>query len=125
MNHARISEALRALVFEPDPDVPLHEVLDRYYAPDYTHRSDGRTMERAEFTQLVARIRTQVTAGTVTVLDELRDGSAYAERHVFRITLRDGSAQHREIAVFGTLAEDGRFRHLSETGFDTAPDETR
>ncbi|MFD3454446.1 nuclear transport factor 2 family protein [Streptomyces sp. NPDC058691] len=120
MTHARISEALRALVF--DPELPLDEALDTYYAPDYTHRSDGRTMNRAEFAAMVARSRTGITKGTVTVLDELRDGSSYAERHVFEITLADGSTQHREIALFGTLAEDGRFRHLSETGFSVDPD---
>ncbi|MFJ5215212.1 nuclear transport factor 2 family protein [Streptomyces sp. NPDC088354] len=120
MTHARISEALTALVFEPR--LPLDEALDTYYAPDYTHRSDGTTMDRAEFAAMVARTRAGITRGTVTVLDELRDGSAYAERHVFEITLADGSTQHREIAVFGTFAEDGRFRHLSETGFSVAPD---
>jgi len=122
MNHVRISEALRALVLEPDEGVELHHVLDRYYAPDYTHRSDGKTLTREEFAQLVARVRSQVVGGTVTVLDELTDGATYAERHVFRITLNNGSTQSREIAIFGTFAEDGRFRHLSETGFDIDPD---
>ena len=122
MTHARISEALRALVFEPAPGVELHQVLDRYYSPDYTHRSDGKTLSRDEFAEMVDRVRSQVTEGTVTVLDELRDGPAYAERHVFRITLKNGLTQHREISVFGTLAEDGRFRHLNETGFDIDPD---
>jgi hypothetical protein len=123
--YARISEALRALVFEPDPGVGLNEVLDRYYAPDYTHRGDGKTLNRDEFTEMVEHIRSQVTGGTVTVLDEFRDGSAYAERHVFHITLKDGATQHREVAIFGTFAEDGRFLHLSETGFDVDPDQTR
>lgn len=125
MNHARISDALQALVLEPDPSVDLHQVLDRYYAPDYTHRSDGRMLNRDEFTEMVARTRKQAPEGAVIVLDELRDGSTYAERHVFHITLRDGSTQDREIAIFGSFAEDGRFRHLSETGFDIEPDETR
>lgn len=125
MPHARISEALRALVFEPDPGEELHQVLDRFYAPDYTHRSDGETLNREQFADMVARTRSSVTNGEVTVLDELREGSAYAERHVFRITLANGSTQRREIAIFGTLAEDGRFRHLSETGFDIDADETR
>ncbi|WP_121715817.1 nuclear transport factor 2 family protein [Streptomyces sp. E5N91] len=123
--YARISEALRALVFEPDPGVGLSQVLDRYYAPDYTHRSDGKTLNRDEFTQMVEGIRSQVAGGTVTVLDELRDGSSYAERHVFHITLKNGVAQHREVAIFGSFAEDGRFRNLSETGFDIDPDQTR
>jgi hypothetical protein len=125
MNYARISEALRALVLEPDPDVELHRVLDRYYAPDYTHRSDGKTLNRDEFAEMAARVRSQVAEGAVTVLDELRDGPVYAERHVFRITLKNGVTQHREIAIFGTLAEDGRFRHLSETGFDIDPEGIR
>lgn len=118
MTRARISEALRALVLEPEPGVETDTVLDRYYAPDYTHRSDGEVLTREEFAGMVAAVRTKVTGGTVTVLDELCDGTAYAERHVFRITLADGSVQQREIAIFGTHAEDGRFRHLSETGFD-------
>ncbi|WP_037858940.1 hypothetical protein [Streptomyces sp. NRRL S-340] len=123
MESARISEALRALVFDPDPDAGLGETIDRYYAPDYTHRSDGRTLDRAAFVAMVAGIRSLVAAGTVTVLDEVRDGSVYAERHVFRLTLKDGSEQHREVAVFGVLAEDGRFLHLSETGFEVPPEE--
>jgi hypothetical protein len=116
MSHASISEAVRALVFEPG--LGLHEALDQFYAPDYTHRLDGRTVDRAEFAEMVARVRSEVAEGTVTVLDELSDGVNYAERHVFRVVLADGSVQHREVAMFGTFAEDGRFRHLSETGFD-------
>lgn len=121
MNYARISEALTALVFEPDDGVELHQVLDRYYAPDYTHRSDGKTQNREQFAEMVARVRSQVTGGVVTVLDELRDGATYAERHVFRVTLNNGTTQHREVAIFGTFAPDGRFQHLSETGFDLEP----
>ncbi|MGQ5261190.1 hypothetical protein ACTWLT_10580 [Micromonospora sp. ZYX-F-536] len=116
MNQVRISDALRQVAFEPTLDV--NEALDRFYAPDYTHRSDGKTLDRAEFAEMVARVRSQIVSGTVTVLDELRDGSRYAERHVFEITMADGSTARREIAVFGSFAEDGRFQHLSETGFD-------
>jgi hypothetical protein len=123
MKLARISDALRALLFEPDSGAQLDQVLDRYYAPDYTHRTDGKTLDRDEFAEMVARVRSQVAEGAVTVLDELRDGSAYAERHVFHITLKNGATQDREVAIFGTLAEDGRFRRLSETGFDIDPAE--
>jgi hypothetical protein len=123
MNYARISDALRALVFEPDSGAELDHVLDRYYAPNYTHRTDGKTLNRDEFAALVARVRSQVAKGSVTVLDELRDGSAYAERHAYHITLRNGTTQDREVAIFGTFAPDGRFQHLSETGFDIDPAE--
>jgi hypothetical protein len=121
MDFVRISDALRALVFEPDPGVELDQVLDRYYAPDFTYRADGKMLDRGEFAEMVARVRSQVAEGTVTVLDELRDGAAYAERHVFHITLKNGDSQDREVAIFGIFAPDGRFRHLSETGFDVDP----
>jgi hypothetical protein len=121
MNHARISDALRALLFEPDSGAELNQVLDRYYAPDYTHRTDGKTLDRNQFAEMAARVRSQVAEGTVTVLDELRDGSTYAERHVYHITLENGATQDREVTIFGTFAPDGRFRHLSETGFDLDP----
>ncbi|MEV6371204.1 nuclear transport factor 2 family protein [Micromonospora musae] len=117
-----LSDALNELALAPTR--ALDEALDAYYAPDYTHRSDGRTLDRAGFAQMVAGMRERVVSGTVTVLDEFRDGSAYAERHVYEITMADGSTIRREISVFGSYAEDGRFRHLSETGFDLAPDET-
>jgi hypothetical protein len=123
MKYARISDALRALVFEPDSGTELDQVLDRYYAPDFTFRTDGKTLDRAEFAEMVVRVRSQVAEGSVTVLDEFRDGSMYAERHVFHITLKNGATQDREVAIFGTFAEDGRFRHLSETRFDIDPAE--
>ncbi|RAN93598.1 hypothetical protein GAR06_01962 [Micromonospora saelicesensis] len=116
MSPVRISDALRAVVFEPTRD--LTDALDEFYAPDYTHRSDGETLDRAGFVEMVTRVRGQIVSGTVQVLDELRDGLDYAERHVYEITLVDGSTARREITIFGTYAEDGRFRHLSETGFD-------
>jgi hypothetical protein len=121
MTYARISDALRALVLEPDSATDLDQVLDRYYAPDFTFHADGKTLDRDEFATMVAQARSQVTGGTVTVLDELRDGSEYAERHVFHITLKNGTTQDREVAIFGILAEDGRFRRLSETGSDVDP----
>jgi hypothetical protein len=121
MNYARISDALRDLLFEPDSGAELDQVLDRYYAPDFTHRTDGKTVNRNEFAELVAGVRNQVAEGSVTVLDELRDGPEYAERHVFHIALKNGATQDREVSIFGTFAADGRFRHLNETGFDIDP----
>lgn len=121
MKHVRISDALRALVLEPDSDEELDQVLYRYYAPGYTHRANGKILDRHEFAQMAERARSQVAEGSVTVLDELIDGSAYAERHVFHITPKNGAAQDREVAVFGTFAPDGRFQSLSEIGFDFDP----
>jgi hypothetical protein len=116
MNYARISEALKALVLEPDPGVELNQVVDRFYAPGFTYQADGKTLDRDEFADMAAGARSQIAKGTVTVLDELRDGSAYAERHVFHITMKNGATQDREVAIFGTYAPDGRFLRLSEIG---------
>ncbi|GAA1872472.1 hypothetical protein [Asanoa iriomotensis] len=116
MWHARISEAVRELAFEPT--LPFEEALDRFYAPDYEHRNDGEVLDRAGFAAMVAGMRDQIASGTVTVLDELRAGSTYAERHVYDVTMKDGSRLHRELYVFATCAPDGRFRSISETGFD-------
>ncbi|PZG04940.1 nuclear transport factor 2 family protein [Nonomuraea aridisoli] len=119
---SRLSDALRELALEPE--LELGEALDKYYAPGYVHRSDGKALDRAQFAEMVAGIRSRLAGGTVTVLDELRDGSTYAERHVFEVTMVDGATLKREIFVFGSFADDGRFQELSETGFTVGPDET-
>ncbi|MEV4759718.1 nuclear transport factor 2 family protein [Micromonospora sp. NPDC049559] len=116
MTPVRISDAIRDVAFAPR--LELSEALDRYYAPDLVHHSDGRTRDRAEFAQMVAGIRDRVAEGEVTVLDELYDGAHYAERHRYRMTLTDGTVVHREMYYFATLAEDGRFQRVYETGFD-------
>lgn len=116
MTPVRISDAIRDVAFEPR--LSLDEALDKYYAPGFTHDSDGRTLDRAGFAEMVAGIRSRVAEGTVTVLDELYDGSNYAERHRYRMTLTDGTVVHREVYYFATLADDGRFQQVHETGFD-------
>ncbi|MBE1496490.1 hypothetical protein H4696_003590 [Amycolatopsis lexingtonensis] len=50
----------------------------------------------------------------IDLLDELVLGSAYADRHVLTIEMRDGTRQVRESYVFGTFAPDGRFETLEE-----------
>ncbi|MFI6757541.1 hypothetical protein ACIBF5_00155 [Micromonospora sp. NPDC050417] len=116
MTPVRISDAIRDVAFEPRGE--LHEALDMYYAEGFVHNSDGRTRDREEFAEMCAGIRDQVVEGEVTVLDELYDGSHYAERHRYRMTLTDGTAVHREMYYFAILAEDGRFQQVYETGFD-------
>jgi hypothetical protein len=116
MSYARISDAVRDLAFEPEPDQDA--TLDRYYAPDYTHHADGRTLDRAGFAAMVAGMRDRIVRGTVTVLDEVRSGSTYAERHRYDATLTDGSELHREIYFFAEYAPDGRFRTVHEAGID-------
>ncbi|GAA0453920.1 hypothetical protein Ade02nite_02240 [Paractinoplanes deccanensis] len=113
----RISDALRDLVFAPGDDPTT---FDRYFSPTYTHRLDGAPMDRQAFEAMLAGLRRRVESGTVTVLDELTEGSRYAERHVYEATLTDGTKVKAESYVFGTLAADGRFDQLSETGVPLA-----
>ncbi|XVU21390.1 hypothetical protein ACQPZJ_29465 [Actinoplanes sp. CA-054009] len=112
----RISDALRDVAFDSSTD--LETALDRYYSPTYTHRTDGKLKNRQEFAAMAAGLRDRITSGTVTVLDELTDGRHYAERHVYEVTMTDGTTLKREVYVFGTLAADGRFEQLSETGIE-------
>ncbi|SCF06085.1 hypothetical protein [Micromonospora chokoriensis] len=116
MTPVRISDAIRDVAFEPR--LTVEEAVDKYYAPGLVHVADGRTRDRAAFTAMVAGIRGNVVEGTVTVLDELYDGPNYAERHRYRMTTADGTVVHREVYYFATLAEDGRFQHVHESGFD-------
>ncbi|MFI6757525.1 carboxymuconolactone decarboxylase family protein [Micromonospora sp. NPDC050417] len=116
MAHVRISDALLAVALDPTED--LETALNRYYAPGYTHRAEGREMDWAEFRQMVVAIRGQIRGGTVTVLDEVVDGDQYAERHRYRITMNDGTIAQKEVVVFGRFAPDGRFAELGETGVE-------
>jgi alkylhydroperoxidase family enzyme len=116
MAHVRISEALRAVALAPTED--LETALDRYYAPEYVHRADGKESDRVAFAQMVTAIRGQIRGGTVTVLDEVVDGEQYAERHRYKITMNDGTTAEKEVTVFGRFAPDGRFAELGETGID-------
>lgn len=75
-------------------------------------------MDRAAFIAMVTDIRGWIRGGTVRVLDELSTGDVYAERHVFTITMNDGSTAEREVAVFGRFAEDG----LTAAGTSVAGD---
>jgi hypothetical protein len=115
MDRARISQALRELAF--DDRVPVAEAMDRYFAPDFEHRNSGQLRTRAEFAAMAAQAREGIAHATVTVLDEIQDGSHYAERHLLDVTRKDGGKQRAEIYIIGRYAEDGRFAALHEAGF--------
>jgi len=117
MTPVRISDALRAVALDPTEE--LETALDRYYAPEYVHRTgDGKELDRAAFIGMVKATGAQIRGGTVTVLDEVVLGDRYAERHRYRITMNDGSTAQREVVVFGRFAPDGRFAELTEHGTD-------
>jgi hypothetical protein len=115
MTHARFSEALHDLVF--NQAISVDEAMDKHFAADYQHRNSGTPRTRAEFAALAEGGRAEITAFTITVLDEFRDGDRYAERHLIDVTKRDGSTEQAEIYVIGRYAADGRFAVINEAGF--------
>ncbi|MDH6108781.1 hypothetical protein P3T36_002298 [Kitasatospora sp. MAP12-15] len=108
-----IAAALHDLLLAPG--VPLDEALDRHFAPDYRQRTDGRWDDRAQFAAHIAHLREVVLSGQVEVLEELTDGTRYADRHLVDVTKKDGSTVRMEVYVFGEFAPDGRFRRIEET----------
>ena len=57
---------------------------------------------------------TFVRSVEIELLNEISDGSEYAERHVAHMTKVDGSIVVQEVFVFGTLDPDGRFATIEE-----------
>jgi hypothetical protein len=120
MSYARISDALRDLVF--DQRLTVEDAMDKYFAADYGHRNSGIARTRAEFAAMATGAREEIAHGTVTVLDEFRDGDRYSERHVLEVVKRDGSTERAEIYIIGRFADDGRFASLNEAGFPLPDD---
>lgn len=106
-----VASALRELL---DNTTPLAAAVDRHFSPDYRQRTDGKWSDRDEFTAHIAHLRSLVASITVTVLDDLREGRAFAERHVVDIVKIDGGRVVQEVYVFGEFAVDGRFERLEE-----------
>lgn len=103
---------------------PLDEVIARHFSDDYRQRTDGVWSDRQDFAAHLAHLRTVVAAGTVEVLDELRAGTRYAERHVVHLRKRDGGRLAHEVYVFAELDESGRFRRLEEVTLMLSGDES-
>src|SRR5690242_18416575 len=115
MSYARISDALRDLIF--DQSMSVEDAIDTYFAPNFVHRNSGKSLTRAEFAAMAAQAREQIAKGDITVLDEFRDGDRYSERHVLDYTNVDGGVERLVIYLIGRYAADGRFRELNEAGF--------
>eukprot|EP01039_Chlorochromonas_danica_P007352 gene7352-8134_t len=108
-----ISPVLNALL--NDQHVPLEEVLNRYFSPEYRQRTNGHWDNREEFLAHARKLREVVASAHVDVLDELHDGNRYADRHVVHVVKRDGSTVVQEVYLFGQVDESGRFVRVEET----------
>ncbi|MFJ8437197.1 nuclear transport factor 2 family protein [Kitasatospora sp. NPDC094019] len=123
MTATDITRALDDLLFAPDPDLPLDEVVARHFTPDYRQRTNGVRSDRAGFVEHIAKLRTLVREGHVEVHDELRDGTRYADRHTVTVTKNDGRTSRTEVYLFAELAADGRFARVEETTLLVSGDE--
>lgn len=94
---------------------PLEDVLDRHFSPGYRQRTNGRWDDREAFAQHARKLREVVASACIEVLDELRDGRRYADRHRVHVTKRDGTQIVHEVYLFAELDAEGRFVRIEET----------
>jgi hypothetical protein len=93
----------------------LEDVLDRHFSPDYRQRTNGHWDDREAFTCHARKLREVVASAHIKVLDELRDGNRYADRHRVHVTKRDGTQVVQEVYLFAELDAEGRFACIEET----------
>jgi hypothetical protein len=90
------------------------DAMDRHFAPTFRQRVNGQWDDRAVFSARMAALRDVVREVTITVLDEMADGTRYGERHVVELVQHDGERVVQEIFVFAERDHDGRFVRIEE-----------
>ncbi len=96
-------------------ELPLEEVLNRHFSAGYRQRTNGRWDDREAFVRHARKLRAIVASARIEVLDELRDGNRYADRHRVHVTKRDGTQTVHEVYLFAETDADGRFVRVEET----------
>jgi hypothetical protein len=100
-----------------DRQLTVAEAMDRHLSSAFRQRTNGRWENRDEVAARIAEARETFEHATITVLDELRDGSRYAERHAIDLVDRDGGHLALEVYVFAEIDADGRFGRIEEANF--------
>lgn len=100
-----------------DRQITVAEAMDRHLSSAFRQRTNGRWESRDEVAARIARARETFDHVTVTVLDELRAGSRYAERHVIDLVQPDGGHLTLEVYVFAEIDAEGRFSRIEEASF--------
>jgi predicted SnoaL-like aldol condensation-catalyzing enzyme len=111
---AFIETALAEVCFGNEVSHPLEATIDRYFAPDYTQRTDGALCGRDGFAAHIRALRALAADGNVKVSKAIRDGNRIADRHEVTVTRQDGTTSRIEVYLFGELAADGRLLHVEE-----------
>jgi hypothetical protein len=102
-------------------DLPVDEAADRHISPDFRQRTNGQWDDRAGFLARIRHLRSNTQEVTITVLDEITDGSSYAERHLIELLGVDGRRVVYEVYVFASLGSDGRFERIEEATVMVGP----
>lgn len=103
--------------------LPLDAVLDRHFSAAYRQRTNGQWEDRESFARHARKLREIVASARIEVLDELREGNRYADRHRVDVTKRDGTRVVQEVYLFAELDADGRFLRVEETTLMLAGEE--
>lgn len=96
------------------PGLTTKEAIERHFDPRFRQRVNGEWIEYSAFQAHMDQLRSIVDRATITILDELVDGSRYAERHMIDLFMRDGERVLQEVYLFAELGHDGRFRQIEE-----------
>jgi hypothetical protein len=97
-----------------NPELPPADAVDRHYGPGFRQRTNGDWDERSGLLARVVEGREVIERATITVLDELIDGTRYAERHVVDLAQTNGGRIRQEVYVFAEQDSDGRFVRIEE-----------
>ena len=95
--------------------LPLEEVLDRHFNPQYRQRTNGHWDDREAFMMHARKLREIIASARIELLDEFRDGNRYADRHRVHITKYAGAMVVQEVYLFAEFDEKGRFVRVEET----------
>jgi hypothetical protein len=89
--------------------------IDRFFSPDYTQVTDGKTSNRAAFGAHIRHLRSISVHGSVTIADFVTDGQRIADRHIVQGHLVNGEEVSFEVLLIGELDADDRIRRVVET----------
>jgi hypothetical protein len=93
----------------------VQQAVDRHFAPSFRQRTNGIWEDPVAFEAKITQYRKIVKFATITVLDELVDGTRYAERHVVDLIKSDDERVVQEVYVFAERDGDGRFVRIEES----------
>ncbi len=89
-------------------DLSAAAAIDRHFAAAFRQRTNGTWDDHTVFLTRITDLRETVEHAAITVLDEVADGSRYAERHVIDLAFRNGDRVRQEVYVFAERGLDGR-----------------